>query len=171
MEEKIIVLTTYGKDKTIEKLSISLYPDNYDNNANHYCTTINSLKLEENSWIYAKIISDNTPYNIEQFIPYSLKHYILKLESRALQKVIREVELKNLALALVSECEEVRNKVFQNMTKNSSKTLKEEIEFFNPSFIKDIRIAQDEILKIILELIRCGEIISPYDKEAVEKYL
>ena len=163
MHEKKIVVTTYGKDKAIEKFSISLYDDTYEteNNAHHYCTTINSLDLKENSWIYAKIISANTPYNIQEFMSYNFKDLILKLESRALQKVIREVETNKLAEALISEGEDVRNKVFQNMTKNACKTLIEEMEFLSPSLMKDIRNAQDEVLSVILELVKCGEIISP----------
>ena len=84
-----------------------------------------------------------------------------------MQKIIREVDTKVLAEALVSEKDDVRNKVFQNMSKNASKMLMEGIEFSSPSLAKSIKIAQDEILKIILELIHCGEILSPYDNEEV----
>ena len=88
---KKIVVTTYGKDSIIEKFSISLYDDdtyNAESNADHYCTTINSLDLKGNSWIFAKIISDKTPYNVQQFIPYNFKNIILELEDKSLQKVI-----------------------------------------------------------------------------------
>ena len=64
---------------------------------------------------------------------------------------------------MVSEDNDIRNKFFRNMSKNACKMLIEDIEFFSPILMTDIKNAQDEILKIILELIRCGEIISPLD--------
>ena len=104
-EKKILVLTSYGNEDSIDKISINLYDDNpeSENNVTHYCTTINNLKLKDSSWIYAKTISPNTPYNIQEFIPYNLEDLILKLDNRALQKVIREIDSKVLAKALVSE--------------------------------------------------------------------
>ena len=167
MNSKRIVVTAYGKDNIVEKISISLYNDNYEaeKNAENYCTTINNLELNENNWIYARLISDNTPYYIKEFIPHNFKLMILSLDDRALQKVIREVDSKVLAQALVQEDDSVREKVFKNVTKNACKILIDDINYYSPSLIKEINIAQKEILKVILELLRCGEIISPYFNE------
>ena|GEM_PF-2325897 len=173
MQEKKIVLTSYGNGDSIDKISISLYDDNYESedNASNYCTTINNLELKDNSWIYAKIVSANTPYNMQEFIPYNLKDLILKLDNLALQKVIREIDSKVLAQALVYEKEDIRDKIFKNVSKNACKMLIDDIKFFTPSLKADIKQAQDKIMNVILELLRYGEIISPYDKEAVDNYL
>ena len=82
-KEKSIVLTVYGHNREIDKIAVSLF----DSNAMAYCETINNLKLEGKSWVFAKIISENVPYILNQLIPPQYDT-ISGLDDNAIQKEI-----------------------------------------------------------------------------------
>lgn len=84
---------------------------------------------------------------------------IILLDDRSLQMVLREVENKDLSLALKGVPNEVANKVFKNMSKRAADMLREEIEFMGPVRIRDVEEAQQKIVNIIRKLEDSGEII------------
>jgi len=112
-----IVITAYGHDETIDKIAVSTFdsPDGYgyrhNSDAITYCYNINKLELNGNSWIFAKIISQNTQYSLDSFLPFKFDVF-LKLDDRAIQKVLREVDSKEFAKALKGEKEAVRERIF-----------------------------------------------------------
>ena len=90
---KDIVLTIYGHEKNIDKIAVSSFDVSSDrwyndsNNARTYCDMINALKLEGDSWVYAKIIPENTPFDPNLLTPYRFSDLILSLHNIAIQKV------------------------------------------------------------------------------------
>lgn len=84
---------------------------------------------------------------------------ITLLDDRSLQMVLREVENKDLSLALKGVPAEVANKIFKNMSKRAADMLREEIEFMGPVRIRDVEEAQQKIVNIIRKLEDSGEII------------
>ncbi len=84
---------------------------------------------------------------------------IIGLDDRAIQKIIRETESKEMALALKTCSEEVGNKVFKNMSKRAGEMLKEDIEFMGPVRLRDIEEAQQRIVTVIRRLEEAGEIV------------
>ena len=84
---------------------------------------------------------------------------IILLDDRSLQMVLREVENKDLSLALKGVPNEVANKIFKNMSKRAADMLREEIEFMGPVRIRDVEEAQQKIVNIIRKLEDSGEII------------
>ena len=84
---------------------------------------------------------------------------ITLLDDRSLQMVLREVENKDLSLALKGVPNEVANKIFKNMSKRAADMLREEIEFMGPVRIRDVEEAQQKIVNIIRKLEDSGEII------------
>lgn len=84
---------------------------------------------------------------------------IINLDSRSIQKVLREVESKEIALALKTASEEVANVIYRNMSKRAAEMLKEDIEFMGPVRLRDIEEAQQRIVSIIRRLEEAGEII------------
>lgn len=84
---------------------------------------------------------------------------IVQLDDRAIQQVLREVETKDLALALKGASEEVSIKVKRNMSKRAAEMLKEDIEFMGPVRLRDVEEAQQRIVNIIRKLEEAGEII------------
>ena len=132
---KDIVITVYGHKDEIDNIAVSLFdkpePDYYgyktESNANAYCNTLNKLKLEGESWVHAKVVSENAPYSLNVFYPVKFD-MILALHDRSLQKVLREVNSLDLARALKGEKEIVKEKVFCNMSPRAALILKEDME-------------------------------------------
>lgn len=81
------------------------------------------------------------------------------LDDRSTQKVLREVDDLELAKALKNADENIRNKIFKNMSKKTTTMLKEDIEFMGPVRLKDVEEAQMKILAIIRRLEDTGEIV------------
>lgn len=84
---------------------------------------------------------------------------IVTLDNRAIQLVIRECENHDLLLALKAASEEVREVVFNNMSKRMQENFKEEMEIMGPVRIRDVEEAQMRIVSIIRKLEDAGEII------------
>ncbi|MBM7659365.1 flagellar motor switch protein FliG [Bacillus mesophilus] len=84
---------------------------------------------------------------------------IVTLDSRAIQRVIRDVENADLMLSLKVASEEVKEIVFGNMSKRMADTFKEEMEFMGPVRLRDVEEAQSRIVAIIRRLEEAGEIV------------
>lgn len=84
---------------------------------------------------------------------------IILLDDRSLQMVLREIETKDLSLALKGVSDEVSNKVFKNMSKRASEMLREEIEFMGPVRIRDVEESQQKVVNVIRRLEDSGEIV------------
>ena len=84
---------------------------------------------------------------------------ILKLDDRSIQLVLREVDTRDLAVALKGASEEVKEKIFKNMSKRAAQLLKDELEFMGPVRVKDVEEAQQKIINIIRRLEEAGEIV------------
>ncbi|HEY3425773.1 MAG TPA: flagellar motor switch protein FliG [Negativicutes bacterium] len=84
---------------------------------------------------------------------------IVLLDDRSLQLVLREIDSKDMALALKASSSEVADKIYKNMSKRASEMLREEIEFMGPVRIRDVEEAQQKIVNAIRRLEESGEII------------
>lgn len=84
---------------------------------------------------------------------------IVTLDSRAIQRVIRDVENEDLMLSLKVASEEVKNIVFKNMSTRMMETFKDEMEFMGPVRLKDVEEAQSRIVAVIRRLEEAGEIV------------
>lgn len=84
---------------------------------------------------------------------------ILVLDDRAIQRVLRDVETNDLAIALKGANEEVQNVIFNNQSKRLSTMIKEDMEFMGPVRMKDVEEAQQKIVNIIRKLEDSGEIV------------
>ena len=84
---------------------------------------------------------------------------ILLLDDRAIQRVLREVENSDLALALKSGNEEVQAAIFNNMSSRLAAMIKEDMDFMGPVRMKDVEEAQQKIVNIIRKLEDSAEIV------------
>jgi len=165
---KDIVITVYGHKDEIDNIAVSLFDksegDHYgyyaESNANKYCNALNKLKLEGESWVLAKIVSENAPYSLNVFYPVKFE-MILALDDGSLQRVIREVNPLDLARAVKGEKEIVQEKVFRNMSPRAAKMLKEDMELMGPLRILDVKESQERIAQVIHHLEQTGEIVGP----------
>lgn len=84
---------------------------------------------------------------------------VLLLDDRAIQRVLRDVDNNDLALALKGTNEEVQNAIFNNLSKRLATMIKEDMEFMGPVRMKDVEEAQQKIVNIIRALEDSNEIV------------
>ena len=84
---------------------------------------------------------------------------ILLLDDRAIQRVLRDVDNNDLAIALKGSNEEVQNAIFKNLSKRLGVMIKEDMEFMGPVRMKDVEEAQQKIVNIIRKLEDSAEIV------------
>ncbi len=84
---------------------------------------------------------------------------IILVDDRGLQQVLRSVETSELALALKASSDEVKEKIFRNMSDRARDILKEEIESLGAVRMKDVANAQETITRIIQDKEAKNEII------------
>jgi flagellar motor switch protein FliG len=84
---------------------------------------------------------------------------ILKLDDRGLQRILRDVQTKELALALKAASDPLRQKIFSMLSSRAGDALKEEIEFLGPVRMRDVETAQSNVVKVIRALEETGEVV------------
>lgn len=84
---------------------------------------------------------------------------VVLLDGASIQRILREVDTKDLALALKGSSEDVANTIYKNQSKRASETLREDIEFMGPVRLVEVEQAQQKIVGIIRRLDESGEII------------
>ena len=84
---------------------------------------------------------------------------VIFVEDGGIQKALREIESKDLALALKGAREEVRDKILSNMSERAREMILEEIEFMGPVRMKNVEEAQQKFVGAIRTLEEAGELI------------
>lgn len=84
---------------------------------------------------------------------------ITRLDDRSAQRVLREVDIRELAMALKGASDMAKDMVFKNMPKRAADMLREEIEFLGPVRAKDVEEAQQKVINVIRQLEDSGEIV------------
>lgn len=84
---------------------------------------------------------------------------IIALDDRSLQRVLREIDLKDLGLALKGASEELRVKFFRNMSKRAADMLKEDMDYMGPVKVRMVEEAQQKIVNTVRALEEAGEIV------------
>jgi flagellar motor switch protein FliG len=83
---------------------------------------------------------------------------IVTLDSIAIQRFLREIDTKDLVVALKGSNEEVSQVVYSNMSKRMSETIQEEQQYLRGIRLRDVEEAQQRIVGIIRKLEEAGEI-------------
>ena len=84
---------------------------------------------------------------------------VLLLDDRAIQRVLRDVDNNDLAVALKGANEQVQNAIFNNLSKRLAAMIKEDMDFMGPVRMKDVEEAQQKIVNIIRKLEDSAEIV------------
>jgi flagellar motor switch protein FliG len=90
-----------------------------------------------------------------------------RLQAVDLQRVLREVDSNNLAIAMKSASETLRDKVYGSLSKRAAESLKEEIDMLGPVRLKDVEGAQDVIIQTVRRLEEEGSISLENETQAV----
>lgn len=84
---------------------------------------------------------------------------LIKLDDRAIQRVLRDINKNDLALALKAAPEKLKEKMFANLSERARDNLKEEIEILGPQLAKNVYTAQRKIVDAVRVLEESGEIV------------
>jgi flagellar motor switch protein FliG len=84
---------------------------------------------------------------------------IITLDDASIQRVIREIDSKDLAKAMKGTGEEVKERIFRNISKRASEMLEEDLEYMGPIRLREVEEAQQRIVGVIRRLDEAGEII------------
>lgn len=93
---------------------------------------------------------------------------IVNLEDRAIQRILREVDTKDLAMSLKGTREDVKDKIFKNMSERAQAMLKDEMEYMGPVRAREVQEIQSKIVAIIRTLEVAGEIVVSRDNNEDE---
>jgi len=83
---------------------------------------------------------------------------LLTVDDRGMQRLIREISVDSLVVALKGVDENVQDKFFNNMSTRAAEMLKEDLEVKGPVKLSDVEAAQKEILNVAAQLAGEGEI-------------
>ena len=84
---------------------------------------------------------------------------ILQVQDKGIQSVLKEVENDELALALKTSSDELKDKLFRNMSERAAELIREEMEYMGPVRVTDVEAAQQKIVDIVRRLEDAGEIV------------
>jgi len=84
---------------------------------------------------------------------------LVSVDDRGLQRIIQEVDQKDLVLSLKAASEDIAGKIFKNMSERTASIVRQEIEFLGPVRVRDVEEAQRRIVAVTRRLEEAGEII------------
>ncbi len=83
---------------------------------------------------------------------------ILEIDDRGIQLILREVQSESLIVALKGANEELREKIFKNMSQRAAEMMREDLESKGPVKLSEVETNQKDILKIVRRLSDEGQI-------------
>ena len=83
---------------------------------------------------------------------------LIRLDDRAIQGVLKEIDTRRLALALKNSSDEIKGKVFNNLSRRAAEMLREEMEFLGPVRFAEVEAARRAILETVLRLEAAGQL-------------
>lgn len=84
---------------------------------------------------------------------------VLLVNDKGIQAVLKEVDNDELALALKTASQDLKDKIFKNMSERAAALIKEDMDFMGPVRISDVEAAQQRIVDVVRRLEDAGEII------------
>ncbi|MCX6828967.1 MAG: flagellar motor switch protein FliG [candidate division Zixibacteria bacterium] len=84
---------------------------------------------------------------------------LILLDDRSIQRLLKEVETKDLSIALKAASEEVKAKIYSNVSERVAVMIKEEMEFMGPMRLSDVEAAQQRIVEAVRKLEEDGQVI------------
>ena len=84
---------------------------------------------------------------------------ILDIDDRGIQMLLREVQSESLIVALKGASQDLREKIFKNMSQRAAEMMREDLEAKGPVRLSEVELQQKEILQIVRRLSEEGQII------------
>jgi len=84
---------------------------------------------------------------------------ILLVNDKGIQSVLKEVDNEELSLALKTASQDLKDKIFKNMSERAAQLIQEDMQYMGPVRVSDVEAAQQKIVDIVRRLEDAGEII------------
>ena len=84
---------------------------------------------------------------------------IMMVNDKGIQAVLKEVDNDELALALKTASEDLKNKIFSNMSERAAGLIREDMQYMGPVRVSDVESAQQRIVDIVRRLEESGEVV------------
>jgi flagellar motor switch protein FliG len=84
---------------------------------------------------------------------------IINLDDRSIQMILREVDNKELSMALKASSEELKSKILSNMSRRAAEMVEEELGFMGPVRLREVEEVQQRVIDIIRRLEDEGQIV------------
>jgi flagellar motor switch protein FliG len=84
---------------------------------------------------------------------------ILHVNDKGIQSVLKEVDNDELAIALKTASEELKAKIFTNMSERAASLIKEDMQYMGPVRVSDVESAQQRVVDIVRRLEESGEVV------------
>lgn len=84
---------------------------------------------------------------------------LLRIDDRSMQKLLSEIDLKTLALALKNAPDSIRDKILRNLSQRAQEMLEEELEFLGAVPAPQVKQAQKQVVEVIQRLDQAGELV------------
>ncbi len=81
------------------------------------------------------------------------------LDDRGIQRVLKEIDTKDLGLALKGSSDDVKSKFLKNMSKRAAQMLQDDMAFMGPVRIRDVEEAQQKIVNVVRTLEEAGDLV------------
>ncbi|MEI8345896.1 MAG: flagellar motor switch protein FliG [Pseudomonadota bacterium] len=83
---------------------------------------------------------------------------LIHVDDKGVQNLLKEVDQQKLVIALKTASEEIRQKLFRNMSQRAASLLKEDLEAMGPTKLSDVEKAQSEIVQKCKDLEAEGKV-------------
>ena len=84
---------------------------------------------------------------------------LLQVDDRSLMALLKEINSESLKVALKTASEELKEKIFKNMSERAAQLLKEDLEVMGPARLKDVEAAQQAIIQTAKKLESEGKVV------------
>jgi flagellar motor switch protein FliG len=84
---------------------------------------------------------------------------LAELDNRSLQMVLREVNNDSLTLALKTATDELRQKIFGNISQRAADMIKDDLDAMGPVRLSEVELTQQSIVKIAMKLEEEGKLV------------
>lgn len=88
-------------------------------------------------------------------------HDLVAVDNAAMQRILKEVNSDTLTMALKTASDELKEKIFNNISKRAAEMMQEDLEVMGPKKLSEVEMVQQTIVKIALKLEDEGELVLP----------
>ncbi len=84
---------------------------------------------------------------------------LIEVDDRGVQAILREISTDVLVMALKGSDDEIKEKIFKNMSKRAAELMRDDLEAMGPVKLSEVETAQKEILTVARRMADSGEIV------------